>query len=83
MNIKINTIKPNFTVIVIKNFTLYFSYETVVAYEDLDTPIQVSENVWTKTTGKHLNMIDPDKTKRIPYDQFQKNLQAMLLKHNF
>jgi len=33
----------------------------------------VSENVWSRTTGKHLTQIDGgDKKSRIPHDQFVK-----------
>ena len=40
---------------------LYFSYETLVGVDNL-----VSQNEWSKTTGKFLNELEPDKEKRIP-----------------
>jgi hypothetical protein len=37
---------------------VFFSYETPIAYWDgLEGEIVVSENVWTRTTGRHLARI--------------------------
>lgn len=33
-----------------------------------------SENVWSNTTGKHLNAIQPSKKNRLPYEEFQRLL---------
>jgi hypothetical protein len=37
--------------------TLYFSYETCVAYHVEGKGLTLSDNVWSTTTGKHLGMI--------------------------
>ncbi len=37
---------------------LYFSYKTLIAFRTPETGLVVSENVWSRTTGKHLNWID-------------------------
>ena len=63
------------------NLTIYFSYKTPVAFH---TPgrLVVSENVWGNTTGKHLNWIDPDKSKRLDRNEFEKQLAEVMDKYN-
>lgn len=52
------------------NMTLWFSYETLIAFR-IGAEKVVSENVWTKTTAKHLNEIDRgDKASRVKHDVF-------------
>ena len=37
---------------------MFFSYETPIAYYDeIDEKFYVSENIWSQTTGKHINKI--------------------------
>ena len=60
---------------------LYFSYDTVVAFEAPMFGFRCCENVWTVTTGKHLNWLEPDKSKRIPSEQIDKELASVLKKH--
>jgi hypothetical protein len=52
----------------------YFSYSTVVAYYTHTTGLVASQNVWSRTTGKHLNFICPDQSDRTDYDTFAKGL---------
>lgn len=73
-------------------FALFFSYETIVGfdYEIADRgittkfPVQqvwrkrgVIENLWSTTTGKLLNEIEPDKKKRMKEDQFISEISKM------
>lgn len=57
--------------------TFYFSYETCVAFY---TPegLVITENNWGPTTGKHLNWVEPDKSKRIPLEDFNSKLQEVM-----
>lgn len=71
--INLKQMKPNLAFVNIGALTLYFSYETCIAFEE-DYDLTISENVWTKTTGVHLNIIDRDKLKRIPNDEFKRAL---------
>lgn len=57
---------------------LYFSYETIVAFRAPQTGFIVSENVWSKTTGKHLNWIDPYKSNRVKHTDFELILSKVL-----
>ena len=82
--ISIKIIKPNFTKVVVGNLTFWFSYETVIAFEEnglSNTKTYIAENVFSNTTGKHLNMLDDDKSKRTPWGDFQQKLNATLRKH--
>lgn len=70
------TDRPNFTEVSVNGLTLWFSYQTVIAYQTTGN-IQVCENVWSKTTGKHLNYLC-DKSQRLPYETFQQGLKDTL-----
>ena len=59
--------------------TLYFSYQTVVAYQDIQDGLVCSVNDWTVTTGKHLNWIQPDKSKRVK--DFEERLSAVMQRY--
>lgn len=66
----------------IGSLTLYFSYQTVVAFNDSEG-LKVVENQWGPTTGKHLNTIDGgNKSARLPADEFEEALKKTLAKHN-
>jgi hypothetical protein len=62
------------------SLTLNFSYQTVVAFNSPFSGFVISENIWSTTTGRHLNEIHPDKSLRIPNDVFKRKL-AETLKH--
>jgi len=63
--------------------TLWFSYNTVVAFRAPGCLIEVSENCWNTTTGKHLNAIDGGAKKdRLPRAQFEKELEQVLKQYN-
>jgi hypothetical protein len=63
----------------IGRLTLYFSYKTVVAFHDCGEGLVCSVNNWTVTTGKHLNWIESDKTRRVK--DFDARLSAVLVKY--
>jgi len=65
----------------IGNLELFFSYKTVVAYRTIEDGVVICENVWGTTTGKHLNWICRDKSRRLPYAEFEKRLSKLLKKH--
>ena len=60
---------------------LWYSYDTVIAYRDLQDGLTIRQNDWSTTTGKHLNWIDPDKSKRITGAEFETKLHAALQRH--
>lgn len=54
----------------IKGNRFYFSYQTIVAFIH-ENVCYCCENVWTVTTGGHLNWIESDKKKRLSYENFR------------
>ena len=62
-------IATNLVCVTSKDVDVYFSYAVCIAFR-VDGRLYMSENVWSRTTGKHLNMISPDAT-RMPYAEFE------------
>lgn len=78
---KLKTLSPNLTEVSIGLIDYYFSYETCVAARLPGMGLVVSQNVWSKTTGKHLNTIDGGsadaKAKRQPSGTFDAILAGL------
>jgi hypothetical protein len=55
-------IAANLVCITTKEVDVYFSYATCIAFR-VDGQLFISENVWSGTTGKHLNMISTTATR--------------------
>lgn len=51
--------------------TIWYSYDTPIAFR-VKGDMVVRENSWGTTTGKHLNAICPDKSRRISSDEFER-----------
>ena len=81
MNIEIEQIKPNFTKINVGALTVWFSYETPIAFKVDGHSRVVRENIWSTTTGKHLNAIDGGTKEatanRVSSDEFDRALDAL------
>lgn len=77
MSIRLRQIRPNFTQVRLPDLTIWFSYETPIAFENSHALV-VRENDWGPTTGKHLNYIDPDNSKRVSREQFEEQLSLAL-----
>lgn len=73
----------NKNIVYLGQLTLYFSYETIVAYSHPSIGLICCENSWSTTTGKFLNEICPDKKKRLKADEFEKELNILLQSLNF
>ena len=64
--------------------TLYYSYETIVGFSEYpNSKLVLCENIWGTTTGKHLNWIDSDKSKRLPRSEFVRELEKVLVKYDY
>ncbi len=66
------------------NITIWFSYETPIAYaphynrglyKNMDKVL--TKNIWSSTTGQHLNSIDKEAT-RVETEEFTKRLDEMI-----
>ena len=83
MGIGIERIKPNLTKVNIGTATVWFSYATPIAFKVYGQPCVVRENVWSTTTGKHLNAIDGGsreaKDRRVSSDEFNRALEELEL----
>ena len=55
----------------------YFSYNTLVAFKHPTSDLVIRENIWGNTTGKHLNWIDADKSKRVDTPTFFEKLDEL------
>lgn len=69
---------PNKNIVYIGKLTLYFSYETIVAFASPKTGFVCRENSWATTTGKFLNEICPNHKERISSEKFEKELNKLL-----
>lgn len=62
--------------------TIYYSYDTIVAFRGTNSKGVyfdcVIRNYWGTTTGKHLNFIEPDKKKRLDRAEFKNQLKKFL-----
>lgn len=62
MEINFSQIASNFNSVDINGVRVFFSYETAIAFS-IPGQTVVRQNVWSTTTGKHLNRVDGgDKT---------------------
>jgi hypothetical protein len=70
---------PNLTLVQIgPSLEFAFSYQTIIAFRGPTNPKgswAKSENVWTVTTGKHLDSLPGQ---RIPHDVFQRHLNGLI-----
>ena len=57
----------------IHEINLYFSYKTLIAVNQY-----VSTNEFSQTTGKLLNELEPDKTKRISHTEILKKADELI-----
>ena len=63
--ILLKQLSPNFNELVIDNVSIWFSYQNPVAiYSDR---LYISKNIWSSTTGNHLNIINLDKSLRVDH----------------
>jgi hypothetical protein len=69
--------QPNLCLVRVGDMHYWFSYTTCVAFYSTEFGLTVSENIWSKTTGKHLNYIDPTHTNRVPYAEFLRRLAVI------
>lgn len=77
MSVSLRLIRPNFTRVEVGPVTIWFSYETAIAFS-YDGTETVRENDWGPTTGKHLNSVNPDKSIRVDGPTFRERLALTL-----
>lgn len=77
--LKLEKIASNLHTVQVGSLTLYYSYQTVVAYR-FGGRLYMSKNVWSRTTGKHLNIIDRY-SERMDQTAFLSGLEETLRAH--
>lgn len=75
--IKLEQIKPNFHRVFVNDFCFWFSYETIIAYRSPNGQVVCSRNKWSNTTGKHINEIEPDKSRRLEPAVFENAVDSL------
>ncbi len=76
---KVKLLKPNFTCVYLPGGSIYFSYETPIAFSVLEGDTYKyykSANVWSKTTGRHLNNANLAACETVPNGKFNELLAA-------
>jgi hypothetical protein len=69
---RVNVIRPNLTCVETNGVEVWFSYQTPVAFR-ANGRLVVRENVWSNTTGRHLNLIDNgNKKERVSGEEFNR-----------
>ena len=68
--------------LILGDIILYFSFDTIVAFE-YDGELYCSKNKWSNTSGRHLNLIQPDKKKRIHHFELIQMLDRILAQSGF
>ena len=68
----------NYSVVSFQNLTIWTSYHTVIGFMSPKTGRVCRVNSWGPTTGKHLNTVEPDKSKRIGGAEFERQLTDVL-----
>ena len=62
--------------------TIYYSYDTIVAFSGTNSKGVyfdcIIKNYWGNTTGKHLNFINQDKSIRLSKEAFENQLKLFL-----
>ena len=83
MKIKMLRLTASSSRVELGRVTVWFSYETPIAFSSIDGMLVVRENDWGPTTGKHMNKIDGGqlmaKHRRVSGTVFTHRLEALLL----
>lgn len=78
MSIRLDTIRPNLTLVEVGPLTVWFSYQTPIAYRAFDGEVHVCVNVWGQTTGRHINLVAEGPARETVLD-FNRGLAAATL----
>lgn len=75
--ISLDRVASNMYSVSVGRLKIYYSYKTPIAFE-CGYGLTIRKNEWKQTTGKHLNIIDRDHSKRIDGVEFLERLQDIL-----
>lgn len=66
------------TLVESNDLSIYYSYNTIVAIK-VKNKLTISKNIWGTVTGKHLNAIDRDKSKRVDNEVLQELIDKLAI----
>lgn len=72
MNMPTVFVDKNFFRVNFDNITVWFSYKTPIAFKIGNNERIIHKNIWSNTTGKHLNMIDNNLKARVGAEEFER-----------
>lgn len=73
------TDRPNFCEVELGEISIYFSYQTPIAFWSRQTGRVVRENRWGPTTGKHINYVDNGRQgERVDSETFERQLAMVM-----
>lgn len=72
---RLENIRPNFYCLHLNKISVYFSYETPIAFNSNEKGLIVRQNDFSRTTGKHLNHLSEDKSLRVTGEEFENLLR--------
>jgi hypothetical protein len=75
--------RPNFSRVELGDgdLSVYFSYETPIAFNTRATGWVVRENEWGPTTGRHLNYVDDGSSTRVSGVEFRRLFEIATSNH--
>lgn len=71
---KLTTLSPNFHLVETSKMLMWFSYETLIAFQPEGKGRCVRQNEWGPTTGKHINTVSRDAV-RLPGPLFEEKFK--------
>lgn len=78
MSVELINLGSNFHMVDLGNVSVWFSYETPIAFKVDGQQRVVRENVWGTATGNHLNWVDGgDKARRVSSEDFNAALKGL------
>ncbi len=81
MSVKLDITSANSATVSVGGLDIHFSYSTPIAFRG-SGPLVVRENIWSTTTGKHLNRVDGGsaaaKKERVDTETFERLLQEAI-----
>lgn len=77
INTCVEQLAPNLIMVRIGEGKFYYSYETLIAFS-FEGEFHIVINEWTRTTGKHLSLINPNTSIREDAQTFEDNYNRLI-----
>jgi hypothetical protein len=75
--VSIETLSRSLSKVTLGSLELYFSFRTLIGLKDNGSFI-VGDLKRSRTTSRHLTLLEPEKKKRISYEEFEKLIKKKL-----